>query len=220
MLPPEEIEKFNVVSPTNSYSSEKIQAAIEAFADKYADLPQEDEVIGGVRWKKVIGKEIYFADVADDEPVIISSDINLLKPATFVISTGVVVRGNIQGSSMWLVKGQVKFDPANVDEPQVVDGIWIAKDGFDKTRIRNDDLNKEWAKRGDLKVRGILIGNGVDEVKENGRSVLGDIWRVDANIYKLIIDGASLKIVTNPMLWIAPPPGIVDLLQAVQRQTW
>ncbi len=213
MLSTEEKDNIELITVAN-YDANKIEESIWKLKTKYIFI-WSDISLWGVRWQKARWAEIYYT--AED---VVFGDVSLGQPTTFIIDGNLKIQWDIEGSSMWLVNWTIVFDPLNTDVLQQVEGIYIAKNGFQKTRIRNDDLNKSWSKRWDLEVKGILIWNGIVTLTENGRSILGNIWNSTFNVYELIVKGASLKVITNPRLWLLPPPGVLDLLEEVQKQSW
>jgi hypothetical protein len=94
--------------------------------------------------------------------------------------------------------------------------------------LSNADSSKRWIDDGRLVVNGILIGgdtNGIDSLSKSRRSVIENWYSgsgttisdsaVLAKKKKALIDGASLRIIPNPQLFISPPPGATELFESL-----
>ncbi|MCR5411869.1 MAG: hypothetical protein K6E76_02530 [Patescibacteria group bacterium] len=93
--------------------------------------------------------------------------------------------------------------------------------------MKNDDLDHEWTTGGKLHVKGVLIGSGLEEVAEAGRSDLnyrfyandGDEEAVKEKHKQDIMSGASLMIEFNPALYDdakVTPPGAKDFINQLE----
>ena len=98
---------------------------------------------------------------------------------------------------------------------QVVNGIFIARWGFDsENRTRNENKNTERCPWGNLHVKWVLIGHGVENLVNNRRSHLNDWFEVKSNLEASIkrerrneiFEWAALLIEYNPSLWTQLPP--------------
>jgi NADPH-dependent curcumin reductase CurA len=132
---------------------------------------------------------------------------------------------------MFITKnGTIDFeeDPSTYCQaPQVVKGIFVAGNGFTTSKIRNDNLNKSWCTYGNLQVKGILVGAGIDTLVENRRSNLNRWFRAGGSDESQriqrrnqIFNGASLLIEYSPELWAQLPPGadqFVNLLDVYKK---
>ena len=98
---------------------------------------------------------------------------------------------------------------------QVVNWIFVAKWWFiSSDKIRNIDKNKERCPWGNLRIKWVLIGDGIENLITNRRSHLNDWFRVKNNSESVIkrerkneiFEWASLLIEYNPSLWTKLPP--------------
>lgn len=96
-----------------------------------------------------------------------------------------------------------------------------------KDKIENTNKNLQWCKYGNLQVKGILIGDGVNNLVENRRSNLNNWFNVNGSEKAIkiqrrnqIFNGASLLIEYNTDLWKQLPPGaeqFVNLLDIYKK---
>ena len=93
--------------------------------------------------------------------------------------------------------------------------------------MKNNDLDHEWTTGGKLHVKGVLIGSGLEEVAEAGRSDLnyrfysksGEPKDVIEKHKQDIMSGASLMIEFNPALYDdakVTPPGAKDFINQLE----
>lgn len=133
---------------------------------------------------------------------------------------------------MFLVKnGTIMFDKSDASAggdrcpaPQVVKGIFVTDEGFvgRTPALKNDDLTLNRCTYGNLQVKGILIGNGVENIVESRRSHLNQWFsKVGSNASDLaarrndIFNGAALLIEYSPSLWSALPPGASEFTKVL-----
>jgi len=93
--------------------------------------------------------------------------------------------------------------------------------------IENTNLNLSWCKYGNLQVKGILIGDGVDTLVQDRRSNLNNWFNVNGSDRAIkvqrrnqIFNGASLLIEYSTDLWQQLPPGaeqFVNLLDIYKK---
>lgn len=194
---------LNAFQPTQN-----IAYIVSDFVSKYDKLAQG---WAGVTAKKVPGKQIYVydnsvtlqeKDVADNSTVIVKNgnlrlDNTIAKNVMYVVPNGTITIGGDANCNDYT------DDPA----PQIIQGILIAGKWFDSDYYLNTDKNKSRCANGGLKLRGTLIGNGVENLIDKRRVVLNDWFEGASFEYKIqhILDGASLLINPNSGLWDALP---------------
>lgn len=177
------------------------------FVDKYDKLGEN----AGVGKEKVPGKSIY---LYNSSVTLKDADIN--DNSTIIVKGGnLKLEGTIAKNVLYVVpNGTITFwGDANCDKltddplPQIVQGIFVAGQGFASDYYLNTDSNKARCQNGGLKIRGALIGWWVDKLIENRRVVLNDWFEGATFEYKIqhILDGASLLINPNVTLWSTLP---------------
>jgi len=132
----------------------------------------------------------------------------------------VLVEWSITTNGMIITTNKISFEDDSSKDyceegGQVVNGIFIARWWFDSvSRTRNTDKNQERCPWGNLHVKWVLIGNGVDNLVNNRRSHLNDWFTVKSNLESAIkrerkneiFQWAALLIEYNPTLWTQLPP--------------
>ena len=91
---------------------------------------------------------------------------------------------------MFIVDGEINFDDGvSCDNTDVVQGIFLATEGFTTSATRNDNAaSSDWCMGGNLIIKGTLIGPGIDQDFYDQRRAVLDAW--DTNAY-LLFDGAN-----------------------------
>jgi hypothetical protein len=130
---------------------------------------------------------------------------------------------------MFLVnKWNIRFEPilpTACNNTDIIKGIfvtnlWAFKAG---PYLTNNNLNKAWCNYGWLKVQGILIGDGIEDLVQSRRSHLNGwfyVWwsslaSIKAERRNEIFNGASVLIEYSPSLWSALPPGASEFTKAL-----
>ena len=183
--------------------------------------------------KKVPNQSIYYiSSPTANKTLSLKLWANFDKPFTIITNNiNLTIQGNVDVNGMFITKnGTIDFeeDPSTYCQaPQVVKGIFVAGNGFTTSKIRNDNLNKTWCSYGNLQVKWILVGAGIDTLVENRRSNLNRWFRAGGSDESQriqrrnqIFNGASLLIEYSPELWAQLPPGadqFVNLLDVYKK---
>ena len=183
--------------------------------------------------KKVPNQSIYYiSSPTANKALSLKLWANFDKPFTIITNNiNLTIQGNVDVNGMFITKnGTIDFeeDPSTYCKaPQIVKGIFVAGNGFTTSKIRNDNLNKSWCAYGNLQVKWILVGAGIDTLVENRRSNLNRWFRAGGSEESQriqrrnqIFNGASLLIEYNPELWAQLPPGadqFVNLLDVYKK---
>ena len=191
-----------------------------------------------LKWRNLIVKKVpnqsiyYISSPTANKALSLKLGANFNKPFTIITNNiNLTIQGNVDVNGMFITKnGTIDFeeDPSTYCQaPQVVKGIFVAGNGFTTSKIRNDNLNKSWCTYGNLQVKWILIGNGINTLVENRRSNLNrwflaggsdESQRIQRR--NQIFNGASLLIEYSPELWAQLPPGadqFVNLLDVYKK---
>lgn len=193
----------------------------------------------GLSVKKVPNKAIYYIESSSKKSISLKPDaISNTTPFTIITKNiDLTIVGSLSVNGMFIAQnGKITFqqdaDWCTVG-PQVVKGIFVAGNGFasmsanGKDKIENTNKNLQWCKYGNLQVKGILIGDGVNNLVENRRSNLNNWFNVNGSERAIkiqrrnqIFNGASLLIEYNTDLWKQLPPGaeqFVNLLDIYKK---
>ena len=234
-------------SPSDYTATTAVQDAMTTFINKYSKLAVKvnSNLFGATNVKKVPGKDIYFVD----------GDLNIEgfrytydtsktrknqvhgnnaiydKPFTIVQTNGnTTIKGNLNHNMMLLTNGSITFSPEkNCNDAQVVKGIFYAKNKFISSpgAVWNTNLNnKERCIGGNLHIKGIAIGEGLNQVMQDRRSELNEWFRSpgtnqsadQARRRDLIMNGASLLIEYSPSVFTKStmPPGAEEFTTALE----
>lgn len=184
--------------------------------------------------KVVPQQKIYILESDTQKEVILTNIKSFTTPFTIVTKNiDLVIKGNVDYNGMFLVKnGTIEFIPADVSgndrcpAPQVVKGIFVTDEGFVGTdpALKNDDTDKKRCTYGNLHVKGILMGDGIDDLVNSRRSQLNTRFytRSSAEIAikserrNKIFDGAAVLIEYSPNLWNALPPGASEFTKVLE----
>jgi len=216
-------------STASTYKDEggKVAAAMDSFINKYSKLAVKVNISGiSATVKKVPGKNIYFVDGS----MTISNSFSST-PFTIVQTNGnTTIKGNINNNMMLLSKGIITFDAeefSKCSDTQVVKGIFYTTKNFASTGVnKNTNLNNsKWCIGGNLHIKGIAIGNGLDEVMAERRSNLNEWFRCSDNSLtckttrrNYVMKGASLLIEYAPSIFTKStmPPGAEEFTTALE----
>ncbi|PID34585.1 MAG: hypothetical protein CR971_02485, partial [candidate division SR1 bacterium] len=206
-----------------------LKSKIENFEKKYKKLAVATNKTGV---KKVPGKNIFFVTPDGNKPFTIEqkgqNDTYVASKYTIIVDGNVTVKGSITTNGM-IIANKIKFEDKSDTAfrcemgGQTVQGIFIAKNGFEGDSQFNTDENKERCNYGNLKVKGVLIGKDIKNLVDQKRSHLnGWFWvksqkdkDVDNERRREIFEGASVLVEYNPYLWTDLPPGASDFINAV-----
>ncbi len=187
----------------------------------------------GITVKVIPNQKIYILQ-SDTRKTITMKDITSFN-APFTIVTkniDVIIKGNVEYNGMFLVKnGTITFEKSDetvawdrCPGTQTVKGIFVTDEWFlGGTPLNNMANNKERCNYGWLYVKGILIGNDIENIVEAKRSQLNHwfyVWwssdaAVKAERRNEIFNGAAVLIEYSPSLWNALPPGASEFTTAL-----
>jgi hypothetical protein len=232
------------VSPTTYTDTTQISNAMSTFINKYAKLAVKvnSSLFGATAVKKVPGKDIYFVEgdlniegfrYTYDQSKTRKEEVHgtnaiYTKPFTIIQTVGnTTIKGNLNHNMMLLTNGTITFDGSkNCNDAQTLKGIYYAKDGFTSIGVsKNNKLsNGERCIGGNLHVKGIVIGKGLDTVMTQRRSELNQrFWAVsNVNAAKLtrrnyLMNGAAVLIEYSPSIFTTAtmPPGAEEFTLAL-----
>lgn len=193
--------------------------------------------VGGVTAKKVPSQHIY---ILDGNQTIDGSSLPKF-PLTLIVKGNVRIKGNVASNVLIISQGTMTFDlpgdPQKFDDsvcnPQEVQGIFVALGGFVAGKGNmNTDPTKTRCRKGNLHVKGSLIGNNLQDLVNSRRSHLEHWFTQDDNgrpvhlgsngdqIVKAqrreeVYKGASVYIQPNSTLWNSKPPASDDFLRTL-----
>ncbi|MCX6825123.1 MAG: hypothetical protein NTY80_02755 [candidate division SR1 bacterium] len=220
----------------------KIQTMINTFITKYEKLaitlPQSS--LQGTAFEglditvKVVPKQkIYILQSATRRTITMKNIKSFTTPFTIVTKNiDLVIKGNVDYNGMFLVKGgTITFEKSDeviggdrCPTTQVVKGIFITDVGFlGGNPLSNQTNTKERCSYGGLDVKGILIGDNIENIVEARRSQLNHWFKVggtSATAIKAerrneIFNGAALLIEYSPSLWNTLPPGASEFTKVL-----
>ncbi|MDR2415450.1 MAG: hypothetical protein LBD75_02305 [Candidatus Peribacteria bacterium] len=240
-----ELNKILTVSPNSYANTTQISTAMENFIAKYSKLAVKinSSLFGSTSVKKVPGKHIYFVD----GPLNIDGfryeyDTSKTKvrevhgdnaiyttPFTIIQTQGnTTIKGNLNHNMMLLTNGTITFDGIkNCNDAQTLKGIYYAKGGFISTSVaKNNKLsNPERCIGGNLHIKGIAIGNGLNNVMNNRRSELNQWFYSPAGTIlsqtqrrNYLMNGAAVLIEYSPSIFTTAtmPPGAEEFTKALE----
>lgn len=181
---------------------------IDTFVDKYNKLSVAN-VAYGPNALKVPGKEIY---VFRGSYTYEESKFDINKPRTIVVMDGdLKIVWNVKWNTLFVVPaGDIIIGSNNCNETQIINGIYITKNSIlSDTLYVNNNLANNRCSKGNLEVRWLLVGKGLQDLVSKRRSVL-DGWFVKNNKKDAIINGASVLIKSNDALFTNPAPGLEE----------
>ncbi|GHV23423.1 hypothetical protein FACS189428_6910 [Clostridia bacterium] len=234
-----------VISTGGVYNPTKeVKDALNGFINKYSKLAVKvnSSLFGSTDVKKVPGKDIYFVngnitidgfrftyDVSKTKKTETKGTNSIYdRPFTIVQTVGnTTIKGNLNHNMMLLTNGAITFDGSNnCNDAQVVKGIFYAGMDFKSANVaKNDRLNNtDRCIGGNLHIKGIAIGKGLDNVAANRRSELNQWFRsrssqdqsaTDRRNY--IMNGAAVLIeyATSVFTKATMPPGAEEFTTAL-----
>jgi hypothetical protein len=243
---------LNAVLANNTYSpNAAVKSALDAFINKYSKLAVEVKGVNALfgtdsqtTVRKVPGKNIYFVDgnltidgygyEYDPSKSEIIRPIGGNKekykhPFTIVQTIGhTTIVGNLDHNMMLLTNGNITFSGRlNCNDAQVVRGIFYAGGELKGEKVaKNDRLeNSERCIGGNLHIKGIVIGQGLQNVANARRSELNQwFWSSAsksaslANRRNYIMNGAAVLIEYAPSVFTKStmPPGAEEFTTALE----
>jgi len=211
----------------------EISDMIDNFINKYENIAikletsNNDNNIDQI--KKVPGKDIYIFEWNGELTL---SQKNWLFPQTpytvIVKGMDLIIKGSVITNGMFIVPdGTINFqedEDTFCETPQVVNGIFITDKGFDGNDINNYSEKNPFCRYGSLVVKGVMIGDDLDQLVLNRRSNLNTRFSLSSlNEKKIkeerrdkIFEGASVLIEYNPELRTSLPPGADEFTKALE----
>lgn len=236
---------------TNYSATPAVKSALSEFINKYSSLavPLNSSVhlfgngTNEATVSKVPGKDIYFVngnltiegsrfnyDISKTKilPEVEGNYSIYNRPFTIVQTAGdTTIKGNLNHNMMLLTNGKITFDGSkNCNDAQVVKGIFYAGNIFSSTGVaKNDNLdNPDRCIGGNLNIKGVAIGKGLQNVAGARRSELNQWFRTrsrktesDADRRNYIMNGAAVLIEYAPSVFTKAtmPPGAEEFTQAL-----
>ena len=221
------------IATTDFNGGSQLPGLLSTLTSKYTKLAVaiKANVPGAKSVLKVPGQNIYI--INGDGAINISQFAQISTPFTFIINAPrVIIDNNISANAMIISQGTIRFDVNSCQVRQTVNGIYIAKGGFERTagtmvyngqsqypQIINNNFNNIRCNDGGLTVNGLLIGPNINNIVASRRSSLNTWFNSHGtNIPSVLTDrrndlynGASLLIKSNATLWTTLPPGALDL---------
>jgi len=229
-----DLEDIMVLDESEYAGGSEVQTMMDSFITKYSKLAVKYTTV-----KSDEGNDITVSKVPGQDIVVFKGNGTLtytewsakIQPFTIIVDgPSIKINWSIENTnSMFLVnKGNITFlSSADVcTKTQVVKWIFVTNKwsflaGPD---LANDSTNKKWCEFGWLKVQGILIGDGIEDLVQSRRSQLNHRFMLgsssDASIKaerrNEIFNGASVLIEYSPSLWSALPPGASEFTKALE----
>ena len=236
---------IDLVKASDYDSTSDVEKAMDDFISKYSRLAVNvnSSLFGATNVKKVPGRDIYFVDGdlnidgywniynVTKAKISETKGNNAIydRPFTIVQTKGnTLIKGSLNHNMMLLTNGTITFNGGeNCDDAQVVRGVFYAKAGFSSLNVKkNTNLsNKDWCIGGNLHIKGVAIGDGLERVMENRRAELNRWFYSRANIEpsqadrrNYIMDGAAVLIEYSPSIFTTAtmPPGAEDFTTALE----
>ncbi len=239
-----DLEDIMVLDESEYDGGSDVDALMTSFINKYERLaitvPQSSlkwtafEGYDDITVKVVPQQKIYILEADDAWTAITLKDLKKFTTPFTIVTKNIdlIIKGNVEYNGMFLVKnGTIMFDKSDASAggdrcpaPQVIKGIFVTDEGFvgRTPALKNDDLTLNRCTYGNLQVKGILIGNGVENIVESRRSHLnqwfskaGSDPTIKAARRNDIFNGAALLIEYSPSLWSALPPGASEFTKVL-----
>jgi hypothetical protein len=202
--------------------------------------------------KKVPGRAIWVLSAQRDaDTIVIDENFKHDTPFTLIIDQGnLMIVGDITSQGMIIVpNGTLRFEhdtqacsardidrgvrqdlyrrpgDEEIHQRQIVNGIFIANEGFVGSRTINDNLGRNWCQEGGLTINGVAIGSNLQALVNNKRSNLNswfspragfDINSIRRARRDMIYNGAAVLIQNNPDLRNNLPPGADELRSTLE----
>lgn len=238
-----DLNEIMVLNESNYNGGTKVRSMIRNFITKYDNLaltvPKSSLKNTAfkdtdVTVKVVPSQKIYILQSDTRKTVLLENIQTFTAPFTIVTQNiDLIIKGNVDYNGMFLVQnGTIEFQQADdikqgdrCPSPQTVKGIFITDEGFVATSqsLRNDDLTKKRCNYGNLHVKGILMGDGINDLVNSRRSQL-NTWfytkssaeiAIKSERRNKIFDGAAVLIEYSPSLWSALPPGASEFTEVL-----
>ncbi len=238
-----DLEDIMVLDESEYDGGNKVQAMVNTFITKYEKLaltvPQsslKNTVFEGlgITVKVVPQQKIYLLESDTKKTITLQNIKSFTAPFTIVTKNiDIIIKGNVDYNGMFLVKwGTITFEKSDeilggdrCPSTQTVKGIFVTDEGFaGGAALANTDTSKQRCTYGWLYVKGILIGDNIQNIVESRRSQLNHRFTVggtsDAAIKaerrNEIFNGAAVLIEYSPSLWNALPPGASEFTKALE----
>ena len=220
---------LNAIDATDYKPNTEVNKKMDEFIKKYEKLAVSVKLTDKsfLYWadiKKVPWKSIYFVSGS----VIINWNKAIATPFTIVQTKwNATISGNVnQNNMMLLTRWNIIFS-WDCTYDQTVKWIFYASGNINRNNFsKNTEVgNTVWCKNGWLHIKGVLIGNGFDNLMKWSRSNLND-W-LNANKWseadiqnqrrKYVMDWASVVIEYSPSIFnkSTMPPGAEDFTTAL-----
>ncbi|MDR0608330.1 MAG: hypothetical protein LBG52_08600 [Candidatus Peribacteria bacterium] len=224
-----------------------VKNALNSFINKYSKLAVTVEgvsaLFGNATVRKVPGKSIYFVegdltidgygykyDISKSKiENTIGDKTKYKQPFTIVQTLGsTTIVGNLDHNMMLLTNGKITFNGSkNCNDTQVLRGIFYAGMGFEGTEVKKNNKlsNTDRCIGGNLHIKGIVIGEGLQAVANARRSELNQwFWASNntsaslANRRNYIMNGAAVLIEYAPSVFTKStmPPGAEEFTTALE----
>ncbi len=238
-----DLEDIMVLDESEYDGGNKVDAMINTFITKYNKLaitvPESSLKNTAFEWlditvKVVPQQKIYILQSDTKKTITLQNIKKFTSPFTIVTKNiDLIIKGNVDYNGMFLVKwGTITFEQADVSgadrcpAPQVVKWIFVTDGGFAGTdpALRNDTTSKNRCSNGNLHVKGILMGDNIQELVDSRRSQLNDRFytkssapaAIKAERRNEIFNGAAVLIEYSPSLRSALPPGAGEFTKALE----
>ncbi|HMS91198.1 MAG TPA: hypothetical protein PKC87_03205, partial [Candidatus Absconditabacterales bacterium] len=228
-----DLDEIMVLDASDYDGGDEVAVMMDAFINKYAKLAVKAGVIQSIEGNdittyKVPGQNIVVFKGAGTLKY--TDGLTSDKPFTVIVDgPSIQINGSIEHTNaMFLVnEGDITFLPSAdaCSKTQVVKGIFITNRGsfLAGPDLANDDRDTAWCNFGGLKVQGILIGAGIEDLVQSRRSQLNgwfyvggsSLAYIKAERRNEIFNGASVLIEYSPSLWSALPPGASEFTKAL-----
>jgi len=240
-----DLDAIMVLDPSEYVGGIQVRTMINDFITKYEQLaltvPQSSlkwtvfENMSNISVKLVPNQRIYILQSTTQKDIILKDMKKFTAPFTIVTNNiNITIKGNVEYNGMILVKnGTIAFEQADVatsatdrcPAPQTVKGIFVTDQWFVwPTLLRNTSLSNQRCNFGNLHIKGILIGNGIDNLVQSRRSNLNTWFHtrstaetaIKSERRNKVFDGAAVLIEYSPSLWNALPPGASEFTKVLE----
>lgn len=220
----------NVTSLMTSFINKYDKLAISVPLNKVPSLNKP----GIMSIKIVPQQKIYIISGKTGTTTDVSLNPSLVSDTPFTIVTrniNLIIEGNLTTNGMFLVdNGTISFQEVDGNRckgTQTVQGIFVTNEWFaaDTEGLSNDSPNRTRCPWGWLYVKGVLIGENIQDLVDSRRSQLNHRFSyngysaTDPNVLRErrneIFNGASVLIEYSPSLRTALPPGASEFTNAL-----
>ena len=204
---------------------DKFITKYKKLAIKYTTIKSEEQY--DINAYKVPGKNIVV--FKGTGTLVYTSWTTMTEPFTVIVDwPNLKINGSIEKTNaMFLVnRGNITFMPSTdaCIKTDVIKGIFVTNQwSFTAGPDLTNKLDRKRCAFGWLKVQGVLIGDGIEDLVTSRRSQLNGRfyvwWSSEASIKSErrneIFNGASVLIEYSPSLWSALPPGASEFTKAL-----